>query len=178
VKDPKNSAKQPFEALGTRLKQVRVQRNETLAEVSGAVEIEPSTLERIEDGRERPSEDILMLLINHFEVKDQEAVHLWESAGYQEQDNPQRWPEQLEKAAVVLLAMDNRTVYSDGLIIDANRSGLTLSFTQANNQQSQPATVAKVGWSYEQAEQVLASLQTAILYGRHAAPRRLPPAGK
>jgi transcriptional regulator with XRE-family HTH domain len=176
VKDQNRSVNHPFKALGTHLKQVREQRNETLAEASGAVEIDPSALERIEDGRDRPSEDILMLLINHFEVKDQEAVHLWESAGYQDGDTNQRLPEQLEKAAVVLLTLDNRTVYSDGLVIDANQSGLTLSFTQAPNHQAQPNTVAKVGMSYEQAEQVLASLQTAILYGRHAAPRRLPPA--
>jgi transcriptional regulator with XRE-family HTH domain len=177
VKDANRSAGSPYKALGHHLRQVREQRNETLAEVSGAVEIDPSALERIEDGKERPSEDILMLLINHLEVKDQDAVRLWESAGYQDQEtNDRRWPEQVEKAAVVLLTMDSRTVYSDGLVIDANASGLTLTFTQSTPNQGQPNAVSRVGMSYEQAQQVITSLQTAMLYGRQAAPRRLPPA--
>lgn len=178
MKDSKNGASQPYKNLGSQLRQVRQQRNETVVEASGAVEIEPDVLERIEDGAERPSEDILMLLISHFDLQEQEAVRLWESAGYEGEslgNGQPRIQEQLEKAAVVLLAMDMRTVYSDGLVIDANNSGLTLNFTQQNTG-GQPAPIARVGMSYEQAEQVLASLQAALLYGRHQGTRRqLPP---
>jgi hypothetical protein len=71
--------------------------------------------------------------------------------------------------------MDVRVLYSDGLHVDANQHGLTLNFTQAGGKQQQ-IPVARVGMSYEQAEQVLETLRTAILYGRHASPRRLPPA--
>jgi transcriptional regulator with XRE-family HTH domain len=176
MQDPKHRAEYPYKALGGRLRYMRQERNETLLEASGAVEIDPEVLERFESGTERPSEDILMLLINHFEVQEQDAVNLWESAGYHDDNSgPRRLPEQIEKAAVVLLAMDQRTLYSDGLIIDANKSGLTLNFTQASGQ-GQASSVAKVGMSYEQAEQALKTLQTAILYGKHTSPRRLPPA--
>jgi transcriptional regulator with XRE-family HTH domain len=175
MQDPKHRAQYPYKALGGRLRYMRQERNETLLEASGAVEIEPEVLERIEAGTERPSEDILMLLINHFEVQEQDAVRLWETAGYHDEDTaPKRLPEQLEKAAVILLAMDQRTLYSDGLVIDANASGLTLNFTQASGP-GQVTSVAKVGISYEQAEQALQTLQTAMLYGRHQSPRRLPP---
>jgi transcriptional regulator with XRE-family HTH domain len=177
--DPKSGA-EPFKILGTHLRYVRQQKGESLLEASGAVEIEPDTLERIEAGNERPPEDVLMLLINHFNVQDQEAVQLWESAGYdpnEDDDNPaRRVADQIEKAGVVLLAMDARVMYTDGLHIDANQNGLTLNFTQAGGKQQVP--VARVGMSYEQAEQVLETLRTAILYGRHASPRRLPPADK
>lgn len=176
--DPKSGA-EPFKVLGARLQQVRQAKGETLLEVSGAVEIDPEALARIEAGRERPPEDILMLLINHFNVQDQEAVQLWESAGYDpandSADNPMRQvAEQIEKAGVVLLAIDQRAMYSDGLQVDANKNGLMLNFTQSGGK-DQALTVARVGMSYEQAEQVLETLRTAILYGRHHTPRRLPP---
>jgi transcriptional regulator with XRE-family HTH domain len=181
MKDASNKgAQRPYAVLGTHLKFVREQRSETLAEVSGAVEIDAEVLERIEDGRERPSEDILMLLINHFNMQDQEAVQLWESAGYEGDDAPGKLKsEVLDKAAVVVLAMDVRTMYSDGVIVDANQSGIVVSFTQAGQNAGQQVPVSKIGMSYEQAEQVIASLQQAVLYGRHSTgPRLLPPSSE
>jgi transcriptional regulator with XRE-family HTH domain len=177
MKDASNKgAKRPYQVLGTHLRHVREQRSETLAEVSGAVEIEPDALERIEDGRERPTEDILMLLINHFNMQDQEAVQLWESAGYEGEESPNKKMDMLEKAAVVVLAMDVRTVYSDGIVIDANKSGIVLNFTQAEQGKNQPITISRIGMSYEQAQQVISSLSRAVLYGKHASgPRLLPP---
>ncbi|MCA9324941.1 helix-turn-helix transcriptional regulator [Candidatus Saccharibacteria bacterium] len=173
----KKDAKQPYEVLGTHLRYVREQKNETVAEASGAVEIDPEALERIEAGTERPSEDILMLLINHFDVQDQEAVQLWESAGYERSDNRQQRPLQdlTDKAALVVLAMDSRTVYSDGLVIDANASGLVLNFTQGEAAKGQQIPVAKVGMSYDQAQEVIKTLQHAVLYGKQSR-RQLPPA--
>ena len=175
MSDTQPNASQPYKLLGKHLKYVREQKNETLAEVSGAVEIDLDTLARIESGNERPSEDILMLLINHFEVRDQEAVQLWESAGYDSNESRRRGAQEVhDKAQMVILAMDNRTVYSDGLIIDANRAGLTLNFTQGDSQKGQQTSVSKVGISYEQAEQIITTLQHATLYGKHSQ-RHLPP---
>lgn len=175
MSDQKPDAREPYKVLGTHLKYVREQKNETLAEASGAVEIDPETLARIESGDERPSEDILMLLINHFDVQDQEAVQLWESAGYDSNDNRRRSAQEAaEKAALVVLAMDNRTVYSDGLAVDANQAGLVLNFTQGDASRGQQTQVSKIGMSYSQAEQVVRTLQHAILYGKHAR-RELPP---
>lgn len=172
----KKDAKQPYEVLGTHLRYVREQKNETVVEASGAVEIDPDVLERIEAGTERPSEDILMLLINHFEVQDQEAVQLWESAGYDRGDTRQQRPLQdmADKAALVVLAMENRTLYSDGLVIDANQSGLVLNFTQGEAARGQQQPIAKIGISYEQANEVIKTLQHAVLYGKQTR-RQLPP---
>ena len=60
----------PFKPLGSHLRYLREQIQESVAEVSGAVEIDMDALERFEQGVERPSEDILMLLINHFNIQD------------------------------------------------------------------------------------------------------------
>jgi transcriptional regulator with XRE-family HTH domain len=154
----------PYKSLGSHLKYVREQRNETLAEAAGAVEIDAETLERYESGFECPAEDVLMLMIDHFNVKDQEAVQLWESAGYARNDSRPRSPlDNIDKtSAVVVLALDMRTQYTDGIEITAGKTGLVLQFTQGA--EAQP--VAKLGMSYDQAEEVLKTLQLAVLRGR------------
>ena len=78
-----NEQQTPFVSLGRHLKYVREQSKQSLMEVSGAVEIEEKSLELIEAGIERPAEEILLLLISHFNVAETEAVQLWEWAHYQ-----------------------------------------------------------------------------------------------
>src|SRR3954469_20349750 len=77
-----DAQKIPFKTLGEKLKIIRQKLHESVAEVSGAVEIEEQVLSRIEQGHERPSEDILLLLINHFGMQDDDAAKLWQLAGY------------------------------------------------------------------------------------------------
>lgn len=171
-----------FATLGKHLKYVREQSNQSLAEVSGAVEIDENTLARIEAGKERPSEDILLLLISYFDVQEQEAVQLWELANY-DSDIPEQLRADSEarlagKPVIMLMAMDMRTVYSDGLDIIAGKTGLTLNFTQAGGNE-QAAPVARVGMSYDQAQQVIEQLQLAVMKAKYlGSPRALPPQGK
>jgi hypothetical protein len=173
---------EPFQTLGTHLRYLREQLQESLAEVSGAVEIDEAALERIESGRERPAEDILLLMISHFNMQDQEAVQLWELAGYDGEvpghgktDDDSSGP-QNSKPFVVLLAIDARTMYTDGADITANQAGITMHFTQANGQK-QPLPVARLGMSYEQAYRVLQGLQQALLRSKYMqGPKALPPA--
>jgi transcriptional regulator with XRE-family HTH domain len=169
----------PYTALGTHLKYLREQLRESLAEVSGAVEIDVDTLQRMEQGVERPSEDILMLLINHFGVHDNEAVQLWELAGY---DQPgidgQGIPGEYKgKPVLLVLATDIRTMYSDGVHVSVDKSGVTLDFTQAApGAQQGRVPVARVGMSMDQAQQVLKTLEQALLRARYMkGPKGLPP---
>src|SRR5581483_12038765 len=74
--------KSPYQTLGKNLKKLRHRANESLAEASGAVEIDVRELASFELGKVRPTEDVLLLLISHFGAKDDEAVKLWEMAGY------------------------------------------------------------------------------------------------
>ena len=71
---------QPFLSLGTRLKEFRQKSHESLAEVAGSVEIDINLLKNIESGTQQPSEDILLLLIAHFSIPENEATNLWEMA--------------------------------------------------------------------------------------------------
>ena len=177
----------PFANLGGHLRTVREQSRRSLAEVSGAVEIDQKQLELIESGRQRPEEDVMLLLISYFNVQDQEALHLWELANYDSDLSEHlRFDQPVGAAApgsqfggkpmIMLLAMDVRTMYSDGLDITVNPAGVTLQFTQAVAHQTQPAAVARLGMSYQQAELVLKTLQQALLQARYnGGPKRLPP---
>src|SRR5579883_1980269 len=78
---PQSEKQPPFALLGKQLRSLRETRRESVAEVSGAVEIDPELLERFERGEECPSEDILTLLISHFDMREQDALQLWEWAG-------------------------------------------------------------------------------------------------
>ena len=172
----------PYITLGSHLKYVREQSRQSLAEVSDAVEIEEQHLVRIEAGLERPSEDILMLLISHFGVQDREAVQLWELAEY-DSDIPEVIRPRLDhetiqqlggKPMVMLLAVDVRTMYSDGLEVTVNPAGVTMNFTQTVSQ-SQQAPVARVGMSQQQAEQVIRALEQALLHAKYLGSTKLLP---
>jgi transcriptional regulator with XRE-family HTH domain len=171
----------PFQPLGTHLRYLREQSNQSLAEVSGAVEIDETALERIEAGLERPAEDVLLLLISYFGMKDQEAIQLWELAGYSgdvpEQLRPSDDISGNGKNVVMLLAMDMRTVYTDGLDVATNRAGVTLTFTQLTGQ-NKVSPVARLGMSYQQAEQVIRTLHQSLLKAKYLnGPLQLPPFG-
>lgn len=173
-----NNQQQPFISLGNHLKYVREQSNETLAEVSGAVEIDQQSLERIEAGKERPAEDILLLLISHFNVQDREAVQLWELADY-DSDMPEQIKQENDVSGagktLMVLAMDMRTMYSDGLEVITNNAGITLNFTQMINPTT-ASSVSRIGMSYAQAEQVLHLLQQSLLQAKYQnGPKQLPP---
>ncbi len=175
---PMIESHRPFQTLGSHLKYVREQSRQTLAEVSGAVEIEETQLQRIEAGVERPTEDILLLLISHFGVQDREAVQLWELADYDSEVPDEIRPEIQAangKPVVMLLAVDVRTMYSDNLEVSVTPAGVTLHFSQAGGSGSH--TVARVGMSHHQAQQVIHNLEWALLRSKYLGDTKLLPPG-
>jgi len=162
----------PFKNLGEKLKTIRQKLHESMAEVSGAVEIEEKVLSRIEQGRERPSEDILLLLINHFGMQDDDAAKLWQLAGYdQPHDHDNSVNDQQNRAMVMIMAVDPRVIYSDGVQITANNLGVVLGFSQELGMQ-QAITTARIGMSREQAYKLLKGLERSL---EQSKPRQLPP---
>ncbi len=168
----------PFVLLGERLKQCRETRRESIAEVSGAVEIDMDHLERIERGEVCPSEDVLTLLINHFSLHEQEAVQLWEWAGFtrSHSDGANTVQDLASKATLVLVALDARVMYSDSATIKADDNGVVLNFMQGG-MQNQSLPVARIGMSYEHAAKVAAALQSALLRQRYLPKHKLLPPG-
>jgi transcriptional regulator with XRE-family HTH domain len=161
----------PFKNLGDRLKIIRQKLHESVAEVSGAVEIEEQRLQRIERGQERPTEDILMLLINHFGMQDDDAANLWQLAGYDQPHNHDDQPDiHNGRTMVMIMAVDPRIIYSDGVQVTGNSSGIVLNFSQGAGTQQQ-LTTARIGMSREQAAGLLSTLQQVL---SQTAPKQLP----
>jgi len=163
----------PYKHLGFRLKRLRESSHESLAEVSGAVEIEPENLARIEKGEHRPSEDVLLLLISHFDPQEEEAVRLWELAGYDQAHFPTSADEATpNKPIVMLLQPDNRIMYSDVVNVVTNPQGVVMNFLQAQGK-GQATPIARVGMSQEQAMRVFEALGQSLKRAQQA-PRFLP----
>lgn len=157
---------QPFGPLGAHLKRLREKRRQSLAEVSGAVEIDPETLSAIEDGTERPGEDILLLLISHFATKEDVATKLWELAGYSHDELPVKNAindmHGHAQSGVMVLPADTRIVYTDMVHVMVNNYGVVMNFMQSGGPGNQPLAVSRIGMSREHAKSVLEVLQKTL----------------
>jgi len=158
-------AELPFKVLGEKLKVIRQKLHESVAEVSGAVEIDEQSLQRIEQGTERPSEDILMLLINHFGMQDDDAASLWQLAGYDQPGSDDHdhvgHNDNQNRTMVMIMAVDPRVIYSDSVQVTANSNGVIFGFSQGAGT-PQAMTTAKIGMSREQAYAMLRVLQQTL----------------
>jgi transcriptional regulator with XRE-family HTH domain len=156
----------PYKPLGAILRRLRERNCESVAEVSGAVEIEESLLGDIEAGSKRPSEDILLLLISHFSVEDDKAAELWQLAGYDkgasEEEHTHDHESTSSRQQTLMIMIDPRVMYSDSMEVTANQKGVVLNFSQTAGQNEQPLTVARIGMSREQAKLVMGVLHQAL----------------
>lgn len=180
------STKKPYVNLGMHLKTVRERARRSLAEVSGAVEIEENYLKLIEEGLKRPEEEVMLLLISYFNMADKEALSIWKLAKYDSDlaehldlgangvDDQVMQQLMSAKPMVMLLSMDVRTMYSDGVEVGWNEAGLTINFTQTSTK-GPGLSIAKVGMSYKQAENVMMCLERALLHAKYNGTKLLPP---
>ncbi len=157
---------EPFRPLGEQLKRLRTKRKETLVEVSGAVEIEADTLSEYELGRDRPGEDILVLLISYFGVKEDEATKLWKLAGYDvsgSSSNQNMIDDQgIAIPQVMVMPMDARIVYTDMVHVMVNNYGVVVNFMQGSGPNNQPLAVSRIGMSKEHAQSLLEVLKNTL----------------
>ncbi len=144
--------------MGSQLKLLRARAKESIAEVSGAVEIDEKQLASYELGQNRPSEDVLLLLISHFGAKDNEAVEIWEMAGYG-----------IDKSAASLQPAEHdhaqapeKILFTDIVDVTVNNYGVVMNFMQGAGPNIKPSTVARVGMSREHAKSVLQILQITL----------------
>lgn len=156
----------PYKTLGVRLKGMREHLRESLAEVAGSVEIEIDILTAIEQGVNRPSEDILLLLISHFAVKEDEATKLWELAGYDQSDtgiiSAGNDPEGIIRNSVMVMPVDARVIYTDMAHAMVNNHGVVINFMQSCGPNNQPLVVSRLGMSREHAQSLLELLQATL----------------
>ncbi len=173
----KKRAAQPFHQLGEALKQIREKRRESLAEVSGAVEIEIDQLTEFEKGSLRPSEDVLLLLISHFAMKEDRATQLWELAGFDRDDVPtihmMNDDSGQSKPVVAVMPIEAHVIYTDKVHVMVNNYGVVMNFMQSSGS-NQPLTVARLGMSKEHAASVLDVLKSTLARAEKPKTRSLP----
>jgi hypothetical protein len=169
------------------------------------VEIDVECLERYERGVDAPTEDILLLLISHFNMRDDEAVELWLLAGYDEANfpsddgpaeagDPEAMPNEpdfkcgahmpgagpskdpRQHVVMMINLLDSRTLYTNQAELVADNNGLVINFLQSAPDASKPpVTVSRVGMSYQQAEQLMHTLQRSLLHRQYlGGPKGLP----
>lgn len=137
-----------------------------MAEVSGAVEIDIDTLARIEQGVIRPAEDILLLLISHFGISENEANKLWELAGYNRQKEGQQQAGDDDggqsRSFVMLMPIETRIVYTDSLQVHVSGDAVVLNFMQNDILTNQSVPIARVGMSKQNAKGMLELLKKTL----------------
>ena len=137
------------------------------------MEIDVRELASFELGKLRPTEDVLLLLISHFGAKDDEAVRLWEMAGYGMDKIPASHMMNNDLTGASQQTAENRVLFTDIVDIVVNNYGVIMNFMQsgpANSTQS----VARVGMSREHAKSILQILQTTIAQTEQNVPKSMP----
>ena len=150
----------PYASLGSALRAIRLREKESLLEVSAAIEVTGERLARFENGELRPSEDVLELIIAHYNMSDHEADKLWELAGYKKQDETQQVAQQIQAFMVGLLPQ--HIVFSDSVQVSVNDYGVTLNFMQQSYQGDQQVPISRVGMSQQHAQSLINVLQQAL----------------
>ncbi len=163
----RESNNQPYRILGDKLRSFRETRSESLEEASGAVELEPLQLQSIEEGKTRPPEDTLHVLIHHFDLDDVVAEEIWSLAGYSRINrdvNPARDDNNFPAsgvAAMMIMPIDNRIIYSDSAHVAVNNHGVVMTFIQSSPDGKQ-IPVSRIGMSREHAESIRKLLDNCL----------------
>jgi transcriptional regulator with XRE-family HTH domain len=162
-----NSNHRPYQSFGEVLKKLRSKAAKTSAEVSSAVEIDETRLQKYEAGEQRPTEDILILLIQHFNLEDDQASELWKLAGYNGEPSEEQYfmndeTGGVEQITVQVTPHDARIVYTDMIQVMVNNYGVIINFMQGAGPANQPLAVSRVGMSKEHARSVLEVLQKTL----------------
>lgn len=166
-----------FEILGKKLKEYRTSRNESITEVAAALKRDRTHLSKIENGHEKPSIQILNLLIDHFSLTKAESIQLFYLAGYngrglvQVSDKniielPSRKEDrtmenQEEKNMIKVNIPNNASVlYSDSVFVTTSSYGIVFDFAQVVGLEQN--VVSRIGMSKEHAVALLNVLKEKL----------------
>ncbi len=165
----------PYQALGQKIRAARVKQKRTVAEASGAIEINEQLLKDVELGKKRPEEDTLMVLISYLGIKDDEATKLWEMAGYGKQDEHGDITTEINQSMATIMPNDLRVIYTDMVHVMVNDFGVIMNFLQGGGPGNQPLAVARIGMSKEHARSVLDILSKSLQQSDAAADNTTKP---
>ncbi len=155
----------PFKSFGVQLKRLRIKAKESITEISGAVETDENLIKEIEAGKSQPSEELVLLLISHFALKEEDALNLWELAGYSQDKSGNSSivgdiNSNTQKAYIT--AGDVRILYTDMVHVKANNHGVVINFLQSLGPDNSSMAVSRIGMSHEHAKSLLKVLNDTI----------------
>lgn len=177
--DMGNKEPGPYQVLGSKLRFLREQWNQSLSEVSGTLEIEEQTLKAIEEGKVLPHDELLDMLISHFLLTDEQAEELKQMVESEKQLGIEALGSGLEDALMkqiaILMPVDNKIIYTDGMQATVNDSGVILHFMQQQKPGGKQVPISRVGMSREHAERMVKVLQDTLQeHGKNQKPKMLP----
>lgn len=164
-----------LENFGSELRLIRKKNKESLADVSGAVEIDVRYLSDIELGKKRPTEDILLLIISHFSLREDEALKLWQLAGFDQGKFGVSSANNLNDGLPYLLqSSEQRIVYTDMVHVSANNYGVVINFLQGLGADGKPVAISRIGMSREHAKSLIEVLEKTIGLSERPQQKQLP----
>ncbi len=167
-----------YKDFGDSLKGLRRKFRESIADVSGAVEIDASLLGELEAGQTQPAREILLLLISHFSLKDDEAKELWAKAGYERENFGVVTAEggNASESLPYSTYYENPILYTDMVHVSANGFGVIINFLQGLAVDGKPSAIARVGMSREHAKSLIEVLEKTLRMsdGGNQPPKILP----
>ncbi len=170
---------QPYKNFGDRIKFLREQWQQSIEEMSYALEISESSLIAIEDGLELPEPETFEMMVNHFLLTDDQAEDLRSLAYFDQPKNSSKLPPLLDESVIkqllVMTTTENRIAYTDGMHANVNDHGVILHFTQNNPGVKNLVTVSKIGMSHQHAKKIIEVLEKTIAeYEKNKSPKQLP----
>jgi transcriptional regulator with XRE-family HTH domain len=168
-----------YVALGSRLKFLREQWQQSLIDVCNTLEIDEKMLRAYESGKILPPHDVLDMLISHFLLTEEQAQDLRDLADvHREKETklPGSLEDILSKQLVMLMPLENKIIYTDAMQATVNENGVILQFMQqTGNGGSIP--ISRVGMSRLHAERVIQVLQNTLNHhdGNQKNQKMLPP---
>lgn len=152
--------------IGEKLKSYREGVEKQVEDAAEAIEVDAKRLVQIEAGETELDEEILALLISHYKLNENQAIELWEMAGYNNIELGDYIMEDSEsdknkKEIRINIPADIKVMYCDMAQVMSNDYGIVINFMQSapgNN----AMVVNRIGMSKEHAQSVVDMLQKNI----------------
>ena len=170
-----------FQHFGVELKKIRQGAKKSLDDVSEAVELPTTELQRIEHGAVRPKQALILLLAAYFNLSRPKTTQLLNLAGYKSPEKSSAsslpWQKALQQLAgqhgsgiqQILLAFsetasEDKVLYTDATSVNVSPSGVVIEFAQRSSteKQEKPRIAARVGMSVNHAYRFKEILQQAL----------------
>jgi len=158
--------------IGKKIKMLRKSQGESLVQLSKAIDMDRSYLNKVELGTIKPSSKLLERIIVHYSVEGNEANRLRQIAGYipvkvvlndGRKENSQLMVEQpvAQMTQVNVNPLQTPVLYTDSTFVTASEFGLVLDVAQTINGQQQNI-VTRIGMSFDHAKKLIQVMQDTI----------------